>query len=448
MTEPTRGFVQRTLLGWISEFVNRPLPGAWPQIPLDDVTLADFDAYFDLCRECGYTDVALWGLFVDHRWPVDIASCVDADRRQRIGALLQAAHARGLRVFSGLGIYSWGFDAIIEAHPELSRDNPRVMCASVPEAWDWMARVLDFVMGEFDLDGLDMQSADNGRCTCPDCRGLTTVAYHAALNRRVAETINHRWPGKCLVVNNWGCPFSDPADFPALVELSRHVSLIIDQNNSAMQPGRDYRRALIDDLACPYGTLAGRSVWPPQRWPRDKWFLPTTLSNVAYLRDLHADGGRAIDQFVTTLANPSGEITLRFMGKFLADVEQDTEQLLREVVEQVYAPRDAATLDGLVEIVAGAETAYFAHAGRDLEKKIDLMYIDGGLQHSAEPNPATYLRAMTADGRRAYTAAMQTLADDFARLAPGVGEHAKAELTARCFQTVLADCRSEPVAPA
>jgi hypothetical protein len=62
-------FTHRTLTGWISEFVNRPLPGVWPQIPLDDQTLSDFDAYFDLCRDSGYNEVVIWGFFVDRRWP-------------------------------------------------------------------------------------------------------------------------------------------------------------------------------------------------------------------------------------------------------------------------------------------------------------------------------------------------------------------------------------------
>ena len=52
-------FTLRALLGWISEFVNRTLPGVWPQIALDDATLADFDAYFDLCRASNYNEVVI-----------------------------------------------------------------------------------------------------------------------------------------------------------------------------------------------------------------------------------------------------------------------------------------------------------------------------------------------------------------------------------------------------
>ena len=64
---PATGFTHRALYGWISEFANRPLPGVWPQIPLDDQILADLEAYFDLCQDVGYTEVGFWGLFVDRR---------------------------------------------------------------------------------------------------------------------------------------------------------------------------------------------------------------------------------------------------------------------------------------------------------------------------------------------------------------------------------------------
>ncbi len=434
-------FTHRTLLGWISEFVNRPLPGDWPQIPLDDETLSDLSAYFDLCKESGYTEVVLWGLFVDRRWPLDIASCVNTERRKRIDRVLEAAHQRGLKVLSGLGLFSWGFDAIIEAHPHLSRTNPRVLCPSVPEAHDWMAKVTEFVLGGFDIDGLNMQSADNGRCECDDCKGLSTVAYHARLNIEVAQSIRARWPGKTLVMDNWGCPFSDPADLPHLAALSREVSYIIDHNNSAEKAGRTYRRQLIAALACPFGTLAGRSVWPPQRWARDRWFLPTTLVNVDYLRALYADGGRATEQFVTTLANPSGEITLRFMGRLLTDVEADAGKLLRDAVEATYEPEDSSTLDVLVEIVRATEAAYFENAGWEAKAHVGLFYVDGGLMPTETPSPETYLRRMSSEGRRAYAGAIERAAHDFERIRARIGRRAQADLTARCFQTVSAEIR-------
>jgi hypothetical protein len=432
-------FVHRALYGWISEFVNRPLPGPWPQIPLDDETLSDLDAYFDLCREVGYDEVGFWGFFVDRRWPLDITSCVDDDRRARIRRVIDSAHARGLKVLSGLGLYSWGFEAIIEANPRLSRGNYQAMCPSVPESHEWMDRVVDFVMGGFGLDGLNMQSADQGRCSCDECKSLSTVEYHARLNTRVAQYVNDRWPGKTLAMDNWGCPFSDPADLPHLVAMSDHVSYIIDQNNSSQRAGAGYRKTLIGALHCPLGTLAGRSIWSPQRWSRDKWFVPATVTNVDYIRSLHADGARAVEQFVTTLANPSGEISLRFMGRLLADVNADPDRLLEEAVEVTYRPADAATLRGLVGIVRRTEDAFFTHSHPPTGTDTGLIEIDGGLFPKEDPSPERYLLRMPPSDLAAYGCAIAAAAEDFAKLQSHIGHRGKAGLTAACLRTVLTD---------
>jgi hypothetical protein len=433
-------FAHRTLTGWISEFINRPLPGGWPQIPMDDETLSDLEAHFDLCRESGYNEVVIWGFFVGRDWPLDITSCLDEDRRARIRRVIHAAHARDLSIHSGLGIYSWGFDEIIRANPHLSRGNPHAMCPSVPESRAWMEKVTDFVLGSFEFDGLNMQSADQGRCSCDDCRDLPDVEYHARLNTQTADYIHARWPGKLLIMDNWGCPFGDPELLPHLVTLSKRVGYIVDHDNSAARgAGRDYRRKLIGALACPFGTLAGKSVWPPQRWPVDKWFLPTTLMNVGYMRELHDDGGRAAEQFVTKLANPSGEVSLRFMGGLLSDVGAGPQQLLCDAVERTYRPRDARTRDGLAEVIAQAEQAYFGHSGRELSAFTGLVCLNGGLMPGRDPSPETYLLDMPTADLAAYAAAVSRLSSDFERLRPGIGDEGKAELTARAFQSVLAD---------
>lgn len=441
-------FMHRTLIGWISEFVHRPLPGQWPQIGLDDETLSDLESHFDLASEAGYNEVVIWGFCAGRRWPLDIVSSVDDDRRARIQRALDAAHARGLKVHAGLGIYSWGFDEIIEANPHLSRGNPHAMCPSVPESRVWMEKVAEFVFS-FAFDGLNMQSADQGRCTCDECQALSDVAYHSRLNAQVADYVRARWPGKTLIMDNWGCPFGDPEQLPNLVEMSKRLDYIVDHNNSvAAAAGRGYRRKLIAALACPFGTLAGVSVWPPQRWAADKWFLPTTLLNTDYVRALHEDGARAVEQFATRLANPSGEVSLRFMGALLSNVHADPHALLADAVERTYGTRDAATREGLSGLVAEAERAYFRHSGRDLSSFTGLLYVDGGLMPRQEPSPETYLLDMPAGELAAYGATMGRLAEDFEKLRPGIAAVEKAHLTARCFQSVLADTRRVAAAKA
>ena len=349
-------FTGRFLTGWISEFINRPLTGGWPQIPLDDATLADFDGYLSLCQQANYTDIIIWGLFVDRNWPLDIVSCVDADRKRRIQYLVDAAHQRGIRVYTGLGLYSWGFEEILRAYPHLNRGNARAMCPSLPESQEWMRRVLDFTLSVADFDGIDLQSADQGRCPCAECATYSDMEYHTHINRETASYVRTRRPNLRLIMDNWGLPFANPADIAGIAALSGQMDYLIDHDNSSAATGRENRRALIQAVACPYGTLAGHSVWPPQHWPRDRWFLPTILTNVEYLRDLYADGARAAVQFVTTQANPSGEITLRFTGKLLANIDADPERLLEDVVDEMYQPINGAARTALAHLVARCGT--------------------------------------------------------------------------------------------
>ena len=432
----TEAFTHRVLSGWISEYVTRALPGVWPQIPLDDETLADFEANFDVCCEAGYTALVIWGLWTDHAWPEDIASCVDAERRMRIQRLLDGAHARDLKVLAGLGLYSWGFDEIIRRHPYLAPGKSKCMCPAVDESHAWMDHVLDFVT-TFDIDGLNMQSADEGRCTCESCRDQSTVEYHARLNRRVAARVREVRSDWLLMVDNWGCPYSDPADEPHLVTLSRDVDFIQDHNNSAARTDPTYRKRLIPALACPFGTLAGRSIWSPQRWAADRWFIPTTCMNVAYVRSLHADGGRGATQFAVNVANPGDEITLRFMGGLLADVSADADALLADAVERVYAPVDLATRRSLVDLVKRVEDAFMDCAKPDISVTKPV-HIRGGL-HDEESRCPRYLEAMSPDAREEYSALMRAIADDFRSMRSALRNADAVRRTERCLQNLLAD---------
>ncbi len=432
-------FQHRALLGWISEFIRRPLPGVWPQIPLDDETLADLDACFRLCRETGYNTVILWGLFVDRCWPLDIASCMDTDRKARVAQVITAAKAQGLTILGGVGLYSWGFETILNAHPELCRTNPQVLCPALAGSHVWMEAVLSFILEDFALDGLSFQSADQGRCLCRECRVHPDLEYHARLNERAARWVRARLPDKILWMDTWGCPLTAGADLAPLVQASALLDAVIDTDNSAERVGENFRKAVIGSLNCAFGTLAGLSVWPPQRWERDKWFLPTTLINAAYLRRLSRDGGTAAEQFITALANPSGEITLRFMAALLKTPEADPMTLLREAVSRVYAPQNFTILERLTAIVLEAETAYFGADAPDNLQKPELLCIDGGFHHSQWPNPETYLIRLEDRRLRAYRASLARLGDEFNRLRPFLGETEKADLTLRCFRRAEAD---------
>jgi len=435
------GFEHRSLVGWISEFSSRPLHEPWPVIKLDDEMMSDFHEIFDLCKQVGFDKMVIWGLFVSRRWPVPLHRAIDVQRRKQVQELLDAAHERGIQILSGLGVYSWGFEEIIERFPEVSKDNPRAMCASEPEAEKWMQQVVDFVLSDLDLDGVQMQSADQGRCKCRECQKWGDVEYHAMLNDNTAQYIRSKWQDKVIAVNNWGLSFANPDDIPHLQRMTRAVDALIDYNNSAGA----YRKQLIDSLDCAYGTLAGISVGPPQRWERTKWFLPTTTTNVPYLRGLYDDGGRAVEQFTVALSNPGGEVTLRFSGKMLSDVSRSPDAVLREAIEECFEPEDSATTDGLMEVFQRAENGFFQKAGQDYGS-VGLFYIDGGLFPGEEGDRERYLLRMSADSLKSYEREIRVALSELERIKGGVGKLSKLERVRQSLNTVLSDIKREEIA--
>jgi hypothetical protein len=428
------GFEHRTLVGWISEFSSRPLLEPWPVIRLDDDMMRDFHEVFDLCQQVGFDKMVIWGLFVSRRWPVPLEKAIDTKRRKQIHELLDAAHQRGIKILSGLGVYSWGFEEIIEKCPKISKDNPRAMCASEPASEGWMQQVVDFVLSDFDLDGVQMQSADQGRCKCSQCQKWGDVEYHAMLNDNTAQYIRSRWKGKIIAINNWGLSFANPDDIPHLQKMTRAVDILIDYNNSAGA----HRKLLIESLNCAFGTLAGLSVGPPQRWDRTKWFLPTTTVNVPYLRELYDDGGRAVEQFTLALSNPGGEVTLRFMGKMLSDFSQSPESALREAIEECFQPKDSATTDGLMKVFQRAENGFFQAVGQAYGQ-VGLFYIDGGLFPGEKGDRETYLLRMSSEGLKIYEREMEAALNQLEKVKSGVGKSNKWEHVRQSLNTVLSD---------
>ena len=137
-----------------------------------------------------------------------------------------------------------------------------------------MRKVIDYVFTFYPIDGVSMQSADQGRCTCEKCSRCTETEYHAMLNIHCAKYIHSRWPEKTVAVSGWGMRFEDAANLPALVELSEHIDCLIDVRDSSRRKNPGFRTKLISSLKCAFGTIGGPQVEPPQHWQRDRWFCP------------------------------------------------------------------------------------------------------------------------------------------------------------------------------
>ncbi len=434
-------FRYRGYLGWITDLATEPEPhAAWPSIRLDTGLARDYHRTFTLMREWKLQDLCIWGLQISRSWPLRLEDAVTPDRARRVDKLIADAHSHGLRVLSGLGIYSWGFDEILKANPRLMKGNRSTMCGSEDESWQWMRKVIDYVF-RFPIDGVSMQSADQGRCPCEKCARYGETEYHARLNIRCAEYIRARYPGKTIGVSGWGMRFADPASLPHLTALSRHIDYLIDVRDTSSQSGRQsgptLRRRLIAGLKCAFGTLGGPQVEPPQHWPRDRWFLPTIRSVGEHLQALHSDGGRACEWFYHILANPGDELSTWVAARTLADPAAGWRRHLDYSLARLYKVKSKPVREALAEAFLAAEQAYVQHIPGfcgtiSLEPLV-----------SSEPGPPVYLtKRLNAAQRASYERDLTAVRAQFEKLAPEVPERPRMQFALRALDNVRADLRA------
>ena len=302
------GFTHRLVSGWISDFSSIPRWEPWPSITLDQRLTADLLEAFDRAQIAGYTGIILWGPLAGRSWDPFLPDTVGAARKQQVLEILRQGRAHGLKMLMGLGLYSWGFEAIVAAHPELDGGSPDKMCGSRPESWEWMKRVIDFAMEEYDWDGVSMQSSDQGRCPCDACQEMSSLEYHAMINDRVASYIRSRWPEKLIGISTWGMDLGNPEELASVQKMTAHVDILNDFNNSSARRSRSHRQTLIASLKCAFGTEHGFWFDPPPFWNKLKWFLPFSLRNIPYLQELKADGADAIERYILPLVNPGAEV--------------------------------------------------------------------------------------------------------------------------------------------
>ncbi|MGH2534815.1 MAG: hypothetical protein ACRDJW_21355 [Thermomicrobiales bacterium] len=429
-------FDHRSYLGWVTDLASRPHPTAcWPAITLEDWLLEDYATTFAAMERIGLNEIVVWGLFTAVAWPLDVESAVGEQRAVRIRRLIDLAHGHDIKVLAGLGVYSWGFDQIIAAHPHLVRGNPRVMCSANPEAWAWQQRIVDYVFS-WDLDGISMQSADHGRCPCDNCAHLSDVAYHAALNARTAGYVKRRWPKKLVGVNSWGMTFEHPADVPHLVDLSHHVDYIIDAHDTARRSGEAHKRWLIDSVRCAWGTIGGWSVEPPLHWTRDRWFLPCLASAASHIYELAASGGGACELFFRITANPGDEISLLTCGRLLNDPDGNWRRCLMASVREVYEPADDATAEAVADLFLQAEAAYFDNA-HEMTRVGTISMEPLVSDHAGEP--VYLIDHMDSAALDRYETALREVQADALRLVDAVAAPERVRKIARCIDGVMRD---------
>ncbi len=431
-------FTYRGYLGWITDLASHPHPtGAWPVTEIDDSLLADYGASFAMQQSIGLDISSIWGLAVGRSWPLDIESSVTERRMGQLHRLLDSAHRHDIRVLAGTGVYSWGFDTIIRANPALSAGNPHAMCASNPDAWPWMRRVLDFMGDVVGVDGFSFQSADQGRCPCARCARWNDVEYHARLNARAVAYVKERWPVKLVAINGWGMDFSDSTDLSHIVTMTRHADYVIDPHNSAAWQDPAYRCRLAEAIApCAYGTVGGPFVEPPQHWERTRWFLPCLERAARHVMELHADGGHAMEVYFHILANPGDEVSVSHTAALLRDPTRSSDEALHEVLDLLYRPHDHTALDRLVSLFRRADAAYFAHA-RDLPARATISLEPLISDHAGDPIYLT--QHFDRRGLEAYEQEITALLGECSALADHVTRRDKVETIVTCLRGAQAD---------
>lgn len=435
-SQRAKEFNHRGYLGWITDLATDPDRfGAWPSMRLDEQLLRDYNESFQVMQKLGFNEISIWGLYVAYDWPLDIKSAVNPRRGAMVEKLIDVAHQRGIRVYSGLGVYCCGFDEIIKANPRLSKGNQRVMCASQPESWKWMEKVVDFVFERFPIDGVSMQSADQGRCNCDQCGTYSDAEYHALVNVRTSEYVRSHWPRKTIGINSWGLRFEEPDTLPSLVKISQKADYLIDVHDSSRKRARDYRKKIIETLACDFGTLGGPQVEPPQHWDRDRWFLPALRRAGEHLQQLSEEGGRACEYFFHILANPGDELSFWLAGRTMSDPASPWKKHLISSVEELYPGSKITTRDALVELFLDAEEAYFKHLPAESSGTISMEPLV-----SDRPGPPVYLtKRLNSRQRAAYAEDLKGIQARFEKLLPDVPQKDKMRTIIGCLVNARKD---------
>ena len=218
-----RRYKHRVQFGaWINDMRNEALPREnWPCKILDDSTEKSIIECLELGRQTGFNQFDVFGLFATDSYPLDIKRAfADKQRKTRVNRILKAARDRGIKNIFGLGVYSWGFDEIIQHDPSVRGPNKHAMCGSAPESFQWQTKLIDVILAEIDVDGFHLESADLGRCTCERCAPINNVQYHCRLNAQTADYIRSQASDKVvssimLGWGTWGQDFTDEEKSPS-----------------------------------------------------------------------------------------------------------------------------------------------------------------------------------------------------------------------------------------
>lgn len=439
---PEDRFRHRITCGWLRDCASEPTPNTmWPSLLWDEQMTKDQVRMLDAQKDTGVEINSVWGLFVGREWPSDLASCVDAKRAEQVRWFTDEAHKRGLKVVLGMGIYSWGFDRIIREHPEVTApDNANfkehVMCPFQPAAWEWQKRVLDYVMDpRWGLDGLSMQSADQGRCRCPRCAARSNAEHHADILMRSAEYVRKNRPQWVIGTACWGLRVDEPEELAHIVRMSGSFDYLLEVSELSARHG--VRPELTKKLNCPFGSVGGAFVEPPQHYHRLRWFVPLGYGAAEAIAAVYRDGGRANEVYYRPLYNPVEEVSWRAGAYVLSEPTLTPRDAVKRAVGAVYGST-GQDLDVLTDWMIRGEKAYLSRSTFKIgDGPLSLEFLIWDKNPSAG-SPPVYLRdRMTAEQRKDYAVELRQLQGELAAMK--VPNETAKDLTLRSIDGALAD---------
>ena len=426
-------FENRILLNWINDISSVPKEGKrWPIIDVDERLVNDYKEYIDVASKWGFNGFTIWGLFISHSWPVPLEQCMSKERIKFINEIIDYAHKRDMKVLSGLGVYSWGFEELIRKYPNLKAsdkkriwsnesDNNEAMCFYKEEAREWMRKIIDFMLTTVDIDGFGMQAGDLGRCICGKCNVMGDGEYYSEVSYDTASYIKEKYPDKFLSVSGWGMSFANEADIPYFKKMSSKLDYIADVTESSNE-ATGYRKKLIDQLKCNFGTVGGVVVVPPHTWDRLRWWLPHLKINGSNIKDVARDGGKAMEYFTGVLSNPSDEVTLKAVGYMMNELECSYITAMEAAVDDTFKPINQKVCTDIAELMLRSEDAYFENMplGRYGEFDFESLF-------AVNSEDATrYLADKSEEQLLSYMREIESISIDMENLLPYMNETVKA----------------------
>ncbi|MEO8766102.1 MAG: hypothetical protein ABI416_17500, partial [Ginsengibacter sp.] len=229
-----------------------------------------------------------------------------------------------------------------------------------PESWEWQKKVIDYIFS-FPVDGLNLQSADLGRCSCGESKAMNDLEYHAALNQKVVQYVRKTYPGKIIGISSWGMDISKTEDLSYVAPMTKGADYFTDVRGwrpNTRPPG--FRSRLVEAIKpCLLSTIGTPNIEPPQHWERDRWFLPTAKRACDDLLALYRQGGRAVENFMHIITNPGDEATIRLQAAIELNPAANWQQEFKLILSNMFSSTLPGVNNQLFTLFINAEDAYF-----------------------------------------------------------------------------------------